>query len=370
MSTPETSTSPIQQNPPTTVQSPQEDIDAIQSSLSARSKRRLSLRTILSSYRSQNNLKGKTKAPLDDDQAIAEDQEDGQEEQEQVFKVDTSENETYEKSKGDPIQINKGQKKDVNVEEECQVEFEKEYVWDVLFENQRGIYILGKGYFSSRSLLPADPSAFTRPSNHIPSASSLSMKTSMGKKRSNQQLDPGTSGPSPSSSSQRSYGRQTGNLTRSNKTSYTLESYQPPLPDWQYLTPWMINMRTGTDELGWRYNAWFRPKGWSSHSGPLGWGGWVRRREWIRLRAVGVTETKLVDMQGREKIEKKGDKLKDVLGSEEVDENVQGILVVMGKIGLDRQRLTLWKKWLEKEKKESEYWKRLEVLCGDEQAVS
>ncbi|KAK6910073.1 hypothetical protein I203_104102 [Kwoniella mangroviensis CBS 8507] len=366
MSTSETSTSPVQQNPPTTVRPPQVDIDAIQSSLSARSKRRLSLRTILSSYKSQNNLKGKAKA--DNDQAIAEDDEEVEEE-EQVFQVDTSENETYEKSKGDPIQINKGQKENVNVEEECKVEFEKEYVWDVLFENQRGIYILGKGYFSSRSLLPADPSAFTRPSNHIPSASSLSMKMSMGKKRSNRQLDPGTSG-SPSYTSQHSDGRQPGKLTRSNKTSYTLESYQPPLPDWQYLTPWMINMRTGTDELGWRYNAWFRPKGWSSHSGPLGWGGWVRRREWIRLRAVGVTETKLVDMQGREKIEKKGDKLKDVLNSEKVDGNVQGILVVMGKMGLDRQRLTLWRKWLEKEKKESECWKRLEVLCGDEQAVS
>ncbi|WVW83967.1 hypothetical protein I302_105990 [Kwoniella bestiolae CBS 10118] len=342
--------SPTTQNPPTTTQSPQEDIEAIQSSLNARSKRRLSLRTILSSYKSQHDLKGKAKA---DEQAIAEEED---EEGEDVFKVDTVDIERYRQSKGDPIQINRGQNKDVNVED-VQVGFEKEYVWDVLFENQRGIYILGKGYFSSRSLLPADPSAFTRPTQNIPSASSLGIRT-------NNPPPPNTQDPGPSSST------KTQRAKRSNKTSYTLETYQPPLPEWQYLTPWMINMRTGTDELGWRYNAWFRPRGWSSHSGPLGWGGWVRRREWIRLRAVGLGGIKMVDMEGRDRVERKGEKLKDVMGSEEVGENVQSVLVVMGKIGLDRQRLDLWKKWLDKEKRGSESWKRLEILCEDEHALN
>lgn len=54
--------------------------------------------------------------------------------------------------------------------------------------------------------------------------------------------------------------------------------------EWEYLIFWMVNMCIGIDELGWRYNVWFRKKGWSSYVGNLGWWGWVRRREWVRLR--------------------------------------------------------------------------------------
>ncbi|WWC89271.1 uncharacterized protein L201_004192 [Kwoniella dendrophila CBS 6074] len=386
----------------TTTKSPQEDIDAISNSLSAR--RRLSLRTILHSYKSQNTLnKGKSRA---NEEAVVEDEEDisaeeeAEEEEitEETQRINTEDLKKYEEYKGERINIQKNTpqgilKNHINVEDEIQIDYEKEYVWDVLFENQRGIWIFGKGYFSSSSLLPADPSAFTRPSNNIPSASSLSKKKSKFNSGAQTSLDSGASSGigSGESSSNPTPTTTTGNKgksersKRSNKTSYTLESYQPPLPEWQYITPWMINMRTGTDELGWRYNAWFKKKGWSSHSGNLGWWGWVRRREWIRLRSIGTDPNQIggqkpnelitKELEEREKLEKKGDRLKDVLtAKDDVKQNVLEILTVMGKISLDRQRLELWKKWLEHENKTNNrngiYWTRLEQICNDEQAES
>ncbi|WRT66422.1 uncharacterized protein IL334_003378 [Kwoniella shivajii] len=382
------------------VQSPKEETDAITSSLTAR--RRHSLGSIIRSYRHPSNSasaseskgKGKSKDRTEHvieeegvvgmgfgdgegmeegEETIARNQEDeeGQQESENAQRHYKLELEAYENSKGDPINIQKninGKKLNINLENDCIVNYEKEYVWDVLFENQRGIFIFGKGNFSSRTLLPSDPSAFTRPSKIIPSASSLSAKK--GSISAEEPAQP----PSSSSSSNDKQSHRNQTQTRSNKTSYTLDTYQPPLPEWEYLTSWMINMRTGTDESGWRYNAWFKKKGWSSHAGPVGWGGWVRRREWIRLRAVGVDsvdgEGTAIIRDGREKVEQNGKHLKDVMRSEEIKPNVLEVLVVMGRLRLDRQRIELWSKWLENEKKDSNAWKRLEMTCSDEHAVS
>ena len=152
------------------------------------------------------------------------------------------------------------------------------------------------------------------------------------------------------------------------KTLYTLQTYQTPSPAWMWVTPWMVNMRIGTDEGGWRYNAWFRKKGWESHAGPAGWGGWVRRREWVRLRclapkaeeldAPGMREDEVVDPDG---------KFVEVMGSERVEENVDSVLKAMGRIPLDRRKVETWKRWLDEGDERSV--KRLQQLLDDEHAV-
>ncbi|WVQ80748.1 hypothetical protein IAT38_002853 [Cryptococcus sp. DSM 104549] len=228
--------------------------------------------------------------------------------------------------------------------EKVGVDPEPEFVWDVLFENQRGIYLWGTGYYSSRTLLPMDPSPFTRPCRIIPSASSFSIS----KPSSTSPIDTSTI-PTPSSSPKEDKQHA---ATQSTKTTYTLETYQPP-PGWEYITGWMINMRTGTDEVGWRYNAWFKEKGWSSHAGNIGWWGWVRRREWVRLRCV-VPVDKEGEKPKRQMKLKKRMKIGRVFAGETVEDNLYSVLAVMGQLALDRERLDTWRRWLGPDKKPEE----------------
>ncbi|RXK36900.1 hypothetical protein M231_05802 [Tremella mesenterica] len=250
---------------------------------------------------------------------------------------------------------------------ECRVEDlqvgtegKQEYVWDVLFENQRGIYFLGKAYFSSSTLLPIDPSPFTVPSHPIPSASSFSIKP------------PGSA---IHDQPKRSRPKDKPITQRSIKTLYTPETYQTPSPEWEYLTPWMINMRIGTDELGWRYNAWFRQRGWGSHAGAMGWGGWVRRREWVRLRCLRPTadlenpsSDSLSPEGNREegvsstRIGKGEETLSNVLSGE--GEIMEGVLRSMNRLPLDRLRLAAWEEWIKGA--DTREKRRLEDLLKDE----
>ncbi|WVQ99463.1 hypothetical protein IAU59_006598 [Kwoniella sp. CBS 9459] len=411
---------PVRPTSPTTTRSPESETAAIASFLDA--KRRKSLGSILHGSRRpsvpQDKDKSKGKARATEEVAVVDEEEEGangvseEDEEEGATRVETIDIEAYNASKGQKINllaVNDGVRRDVDPEE-VDIDIQPEYIWDVLFENQRGIYLMGKGYFSSRTLLPADPSAFTRPSKSIPSASSLSIMdpSQRSSRRKTTQTtaaiagaptastsgtassgpDAGPSSPSTSTgtgSAARSRSQNpaqaqvqdenTKERPRSNKTSYTLETYQPPVPDWEYLTPWMVNMRVGTDEAGWRYNAWFKKTGWSSHAGPVGWGGWVRRREWVRLRFLPPRERKETDMPNlaaREKAEGVPRNLAELMCSDEVKENVQNVLRSMAKMGLDRQRLETWSNWLEKANndRESPTWKRLEGLCANDQAVS
>lgn len=220
--------------------------------------------------------------------------------------------------------------------------------------------MLGTAYYSSNTLLPKDPSTFTRPDRTAPITSSFAL------------ADPSQNPTVQPVKSSKKYLRKvkakSSTPTQSNKTSYTLETYQPPSPEWEYLTPWMVNMRTGTDELGWRYNAWFRKKGWSSHAGNLGWWGWVRRREWVRLR-VRKPRRKEEDKPSEKIYRTPSYKLEDLLNGE-VSGNALRILKLMGELGVDRERLELWKSWLDGIQKGGQVWNRLQELLADREAVS
>lgn len=258
------------------------------------------------------------------------------------------------------------------------------------------IYLLGRGYFSSAGLLPADPSPFTKPPHAIDTASSLSRPSRGASGRSHWHEVEGIgesstdAAPTPKLSRFDRKGRAKAKQaavrrsqarsqpkTKSITTGYTLETFQPPAPEWVYMTPWMINMRVGTDEGGWRYNSWFKKRGWTSHPGVAGWGGWVRRREWVRLRYIGPqtkpgAREENIDLSQREEVERVPKKLGEVLESNSVRENVQHVLWTMAKLSLDRERLETWQSWLDKaqSKKSTPVWRRLEAITSDEDAVS
>jgi hypothetical protein len=141
-----------------------------------------------------------------------------------------------------------------------------------MYENQRGVTMWGKSVYSSNTLLPSDPTPFT-----LPRALPASEVADDG---------PGGSG-TPMGAPPRSKAKGRARKYRESiNTEYTLESYQTPSPAWAWLTPWMVNMRTQTDEQGWEYNLWFHKRSWRAHPGHFNWWGWVRRREWVRLRAL------------------------------------------------------------------------------------
>lgn len=75
-------------------------------------------------------------------------------------------------------------------------------------------------------------------------------------------------------------------------TPYDLHTFQPPSSHWTWLTPWLVNMRQDglTDERGWEYNYIFRKHGWGPNVAWSGWGGWVRRRMWVRLRSLKMND--------------------------------------------------------------------------------
>lgn len=79
---------------------------------------------------------------------------------------------------------------------------------------------------------------------------------------------------------------------KSMTTMYDLHTFQPPSSHWIWLTPWLVNMRQDgvTDERGWEYNYIFRKRGWGPDVGRSGWGGWVRRRMWVRLRSLKMND--------------------------------------------------------------------------------
>jgi hypothetical protein len=134
-----------------------------------------------------------------------------------------------------------------------------------MYENQRGTTLFGKSWYSSNTLLPSDPTPFTLCSK-LPATEVTETRTPAGTRQQKK--------------SKPKLVRDTIN------TPYNLQTYQTPSPAWVWLTPWMVNMRTQTDEQGWEYNLWFHRASWRSHPGHLNWWGWVRRREWVRLRSL------------------------------------------------------------------------------------
>jgi hypothetical protein len=132
----------------------------------------------------------------------------------------------------------------------------------------------------------------------------------------------------------------------------------------------MINMRTGTDEMGWRYNAWFKQKGWRSKAGSAGWGGWVRRREWVRLRRA-VPDDGKDEEDTRPKIAEESVEKRKRGGLGQVMESDDGLLAIVKEVEtvlLDREKLEMWENWLASVDDRAK--DRLQEMLEDPQSVS
>ena len=203
------------------------------------------------------------------------------------------------------------------------------------------IHLLGKAYFSSRTLLPADPSPYTLPSRSIPSASSFTVAQPAPQSSDALRTHTHTQNTSTSSTVQ---GK------RAITTAYTLETYQTPSPAWTWITPWMVNMKNGTDESGWSYNVWFRKGGWRSHAGPMSANGYVRRREWVRLRCLrsdastGPTGPEGEEVpQPRVEVRPVLEDLKQAWGQ---SSDLRQVVRVLSAVQLDRIKLEEMEGWL------------------------
>ncbi|KAG5357961.1 Meiotically up-regulated gene 65 protein [Yarrowia sp. B02] len=107
------------------------------------------------------------------------------------------------------------------------------YVLDVIYENQRGMFVFGHPFFSSNSLLNFDRKPWT----------TLDNKAAPG--------DP--------------------------------QSYPLPNTNWQWAWKyWYIDMSGDVDDHGWSYSWFFRSHRW--HGSHVWFHSWVRRRRWIRVR--------------------------------------------------------------------------------------
>lgn len=110
---------------------------------------------------------------------------------------------------------------------------QKGYVLDVIYENQRGMFVFGHPFFSSNSLLNFDRKPWT----------TLDNKAAPG--------DP--------------------------------QSYPLPNTNWQWAWKyWYIDMSGDVDDHGWSYSWFFRSRRW--HGSHVWFHSWVRRRRWIRVR--------------------------------------------------------------------------------------
>ena len=101
----------------------------------------------------------------------------------------------------------------------------------------------------------------------------------------------------------------------------------------------------------------------------MGWAGWVRRREWVRLRCI-KPEEKLLEVPADQRDEKASGEqgsLKGILQSDDLQDNARELSRILGRIKLDRQKLGLWERWLRDIDGPSK--ERLETIIADEAAV-
>ncbi|CAG8458571.1 hypothetical protein RhiirA5_405733 [Rhizophagus irregularis] len=107
------------------------------------------------------------------------------------------------------------------------------YAYDILYENQRGLFVFGLPKFSSKALNQIDPHTWTD---------------------KNQKYSP-----------------------------MDIHNYQLPDPTWEWVhKEWMIDMSGDIDEEGWEYALNFHNSSWHGCYQPFR--SFVRRRRWIRLR--------------------------------------------------------------------------------------
>lgn len=121
---------------------------------------------------------------------------------------------------------------------------------DILYENQRGLFLCGVPFYSSQSLLQFDPGSWVN----------------------------------------RDFKISPVNITNA----------QVPDPSWQWAwKTWYVDMTGDVDEHGWQYSLYFGSSSW--HGTHPWFHSFVRRRRWLRLRVKSPAARNLRDRSGLEK---------------------------------------------------------------------
>ncbi|RHZ81073.1 hypothetical protein Glove_124g12 [Diversispora epigaea] len=109
------------------------------------------------------------------------------------------------------------------------------YKYDILYENQRGLFVMGIPKFNSKVLSPADPPPWTN---------------------IDQECSP-----------------------------MDIHTFQLPDPSWEWVyKEWLIDMSGDVDEEGWEYAFDFHCDNW--HGCYRTFRSFVRKRRWVKLRRL------------------------------------------------------------------------------------
>ncbi|KAF9924018.1 hypothetical protein FBU30_005948 [Linnemannia zychae] len=110
---------------------------------------------------------------------------------------------------------------------------EGDFVYDFLYQHQRGAFFLGTPKFSSKSLLPVDPDEWTDQTSQT--------------------------------------------------SAMDISDYELPDPNWEWVhKTWLVDMTGDVDEDGWEYAMTFHGSPW--HGNYEIFRSFARRRRWLRLR--------------------------------------------------------------------------------------
>ncbi|KAJ1650280.1 hypothetical protein IWQ61_008878 [Dispira simplex] len=183
--------------------------------------------------------------------------------------------------------------------EEAEVEEEPSGTerYDVIYENQRGLYLFGIPKFNSKVLFPTDPPAWYDGYNFA--------------------------------------------LT-------DIHSYQLPDPSWEWVYEhWCIDMSDDVDEEGWQYSVSFGRPWW--HGAHRVWKAFVRRRRWIRLRRKrGTIQLPQPNSQkSPTELAIPETTIAEVDDDHHYHRNSAQLLDRLQKVKTDRQRLDIVREWID-----------------------
>ncbi|KAK9765945.1 hypothetical protein K7432_005323 [Basidiobolus ranarum] len=178
---------------------------------------------------------------------------------------------------------------------------------EVLFENQRGIWICGTPHFSHRMLNPFDCSPWTDKFQRY--------------------------------------------------SPVDIHSAQLPDPNWVWADPyWYIDTSGDIDEDGWEYAFIFRSNSW--HGDFRFFRSFVRRRKWVRHRKLKDLKPTFADRQMKYTTPNSPDR-----DEESIPSKSKGIIDKLKECRIDRERFTLIDDYLKSSEKSAVQEKIHDILC-------
>jgi len=137
--------------------------------------------------------------------------------------------------------------------------------------------------------------------------------------------------------------------------TFSVDTYPLPDPTWRWVSEsWLVDMRRGVGHDGFEYNWYFRCNNWRGQTGWFSFGGFVRRRTWMRLmmhpsKARRQTEA----MEEERALEDAIDKRERPVSAHAIGRVWRGdngdwerVHKTLKRLGHDGPRFDLWADWL------------------------